>query len=116
MTIEVAEKLNNLFTADFLEKNSDVASIDKLYEEVTKVDTTITKADFEEYIEAISYKMHQSNELSEEALDEVAGGGPITWMTMVTIAGGIVSVTNIVSFCYKSGKAVGEAIYNWQHR
>lgn len=113
MTIEVAEKLNNLFTPGFVNQNCNLASIDALYEEVSKVDATISKIDFEEYIEVISKKMHESDEVSEEALDDVAGG--LGWTTAVAIAAGIKAATDLIGFSYKAGKAFGEAIYNWRH-
>lgn len=113
MTIEVAEKLNNLFTPGFVDQICNLTSIDALYEEVSKVDATISKTDFEEYIETISKKMHESDEISEAALDDVAGG--FGWATAVSIAAGIKAATDLISFSYKAGKAVGEAIYNWRH-
>lgn len=113
MTIETAEKLNNLFTESFLEENGNVSSISELYKKVREKDSTISEADFEEYISALSKKMHEDDEMSEDALDEVAGG--MGWATAGTIAAGIWSACQLISFSYKAGKAVGEAIYNWRH-
>lgn len=113
MTIETAEKLNNLFTENFLEENGDVSSISELYMKVREKDSTISETDFEEYVSVLSKKMHENDEISVDALDEVAGG--IAWTTAAAIGAGIWTACQLISFSYKAGKAVGEAIYNWRH-
>lgn len=113
MTIENAEKLNNLFNEDFLNENSTVSSVEDLYKKVAEKDPTICKEDFEEYISVISNKMHEADEIGETALDDVAGG--FGWATAAAIATGAYYACRLISWSYKAGQAVGEAIYNWRH-
>lgn len=113
MTIEAAEKLNAIFTENFLEENSTVTDLNSLYEKVCSVDASIERTEFEEYVAFLSKKLHEGEELSAEDLDEVAGG--FGWATAVTIAAGIDAATKLVSWSYKAGKAVGEFIYNLTH-
>ena len=114
MTNVIAEKLNHIFTADFLEANMNISTIDSLYEKVFELDNSICRSDFDEYVGVISEKMHAVDELDVENLDEVAGG--FGWSTAVAIAAGIKAATDLISFSYKAGKAVGEAIYNFRHK
>ena len=113
MTADTIKKMNNIFSPDFVNQNSDIASVEELFERVAAIDSSISKSDFEEYISQVSKKMHNEGEIYEETLDDVSGG--FGWATAIAIAGGIDAATKLISWSYKSGKAVGEAIYNWTH-
>lgn len=107
MTVE--EKLTNIFTAEFVQANADLDSIDAIYAKVAETNPEITKAELEAFLTTVSDAMHQS-ELSENDLDSVAGG-----IGLLAVAGGIVAVCGVFGATYAIGTAIGRCVYNIRH-
>ena len=103
------EKLEKIFTADFLKENASVDSLDALYAKVCEVDASVTKAELEEFLCAVSDEMHKQ-ELTTEDLDNVAGG-----IGLLAIAGGIATVAGVFTATYAVGTAIGKFAYNLRH-
>ena len=102
------ERLNAVFTEEFINKNKDISNVDDLYDAVTAVDSGISRESYDEYVKALSVAMHhEGNELSEIDLEDVSGG--IAWTTVAGVIG-------LITFCYKGGQAIGEGIYYMTHR
>lgn len=100
------EKLNNVFTEDFIMSHKDIDNIDDLYDAVVAVDPDIAREDYDVYIKTISDSMHNDT-LDEKELETVTGG--FAW---ATVAG----VCALVTFCYKGGEAIGKGIYYMRHK
>ncbi len=100
------EKLNQVFTKDFIQANKDIGNIDDLYDQVVKVDNSISREEYDKYISELSEAMHH-DELSESDLENVAGG--FAW----PVVGGVCA---LISLCYKGGEAIGKGIYYLTHR
>ena len=104
MENEVLNRLNVVFTKDFIEENKDVSDLSVLYEKVVAVDSTIERSDFDEYVNLLAKGMNaEEGELEEDDLDAVSGG--VSW----TVVKG---VCVLVTLCYKAGEAIGKAIKN----
>lgn len=106
MTTVVNDKLNALFSEkEFLEASG--ASFDALYADVVSRIPEVTKEDLAEYVIAVGKAIDKNNgELSEDALDDVAGG--ITLLAIV-VGGVIIGVSAYAGA--KVGPWIGEAIY-----
>jgi len=107
--MNATEKLNQLFSNDeFIKANKDLDNMDAIYAAVLSYDSTITKDELSLYLTEVSKLMGKANdgELSEEDLADVAGGGGITFFTVISALGG----------CYKLGEGLGKFIYNLTHR
>lgn len=100
------EAMAKVFTKEFLEKNKDLDNMDAIYAAAVKEDSSITRAEFDEFMTKVSDQMAsvKPGELDEKALESVAGG--ITWEVFAAISG----------VCYGAGYAVGQAIYHWRNR
>lgn len=102
----VVEKLNLLFgNQEFLEKNSDLDSIEGIYSAVSAEYPEITIDEMKEYLVLVSKSMH-NDEFSEDDLDDVFGG-----ITVLGACAAIAAVGGAVTVCYNGGKAIGKAIY-----
>ena len=101
------DRLNTLFgNKVFLEKNKDKGTFEELYAAVKEVEPSITEDELDAYLQTVSEQMHatvDSGELSEENLENVAGG---SWAVVAGLCG-------LLTFCYKAGQAIGEGIYNY---
>lgn len=91
------EKMNAIFTPEFIEANKDVSSIETLWEKVIAIDSTVTREEFEKYLENIKV-VGAEDELDEANLDEVAGGFAVA----------------VCISCVTLGTLIGEAIYYWK--
>ena len=104
------ELLNKLFSdKEFLENNKDRTNLDEIYEAVVAVEPTITKEELDEYLVNLSENVekHLNGELTEEALDDVAGGAVA--LTFTIVAG-------VIGGCYAAGLAIGEAVAHYKNR
>lgn len=100
------EKLANIFTLEFVTKNSDLADLDAIYQKVAELAPEITKDELKEFLTAVSETMCE-NELSESDLDNVAGG-----IGLLAVAGGIAAVAGVFTATYVVGTAIGKFIRN----
>lgn len=91
------DKLNAVFTEEFINANSNIDSVDVLFEKVVEVDSSITREEFEDYLSKVKI-IGAEDTLEEEDLENVAGG---------------FAIATVVS-CITVGAAIGEAIYYWQ--
>lgn len=100
--MNAVERLNTIFNdRNFLEINKDLDNFESVYAAVTVRDSEITRDELQDYLVHISEKMHgQDAELSEDQLEEVAGGA--AW--------------EIILGCYGLGYGLGNFIYNITHR
>lgn len=106
------ERLNELFVnPEFLEKNADRGTVDEIFEAVSAEIPEITKKELEDYLITVSKAM-STGEVSENDLDNVAGGG----ITFLGACAAIYGVGCALSVCYKGGKAIGQGIYYLTHR
>ena len=110
MDNNTVERLHKLFSdRDFLDANKDKRTLDEIFAAVVEVDASITKEDLDQYLLQISENMTslESNELSADDLDYVAGGSvTLTWAMVAGIIGGTYAVS----------AAIGEAIAHWKNR
>lgn len=104
----INEKLNAMFAQKAFYENHDFSSLDALYAQVAAEVPDLTKDDLAAYLAAVGQALekNKNGELTEEALDEVAGGVGI--MTLI-VAGGVIYVAGWAGS--KVGPAIGEAIY-----
>ena len=104
------EKLNELFaSAEFLEANKDLNNLEDVYEATRALIPDLSKEELSAYLENVSMNM-QNGEVSEEDLENVAGGG------ILAVAGGIAAVCGAIRGCYAVGTGIGKFIYNISHR
>lgn len=104
------EKLNELFgSAEFLEANKDLDNLEAVYEATLAYIPDLSKEELSAYLELISKNM-DTGEISEEDLENVAGGG------ILAVAAGIAGVCAAISGCYKVGTGIGKFIYYISHR
>lgn len=109
--ITMEERLATLFSnTDFLEKNADKENFDEIYEAVVAEIPEVTREELESCLVKVSKAM-DDDEVSEEALDEVAGG-----IGFLAACAAIAGAGAALSFLYKGGKAIGQAIYYMGHK
>ena len=102
------ERLNRVFTEEFITKNKNIDNIDDLYDAVLAVDPEISRESYDAYVSKLSKAMHNEGELNEDDLEDVAGGA-IDW----AVVGGVAA---LLGLCYKGGEAIGKGIYYLTHR
>lgn len=107
----IEDRLGELFcNEEFLQKNADKETVDEIYEAVVAEMPDVSKEEVENFLINVSKTM-DVGEISEEELDNVAGGG-LTWLG---VCAGIYATGQALSFLYKAGKKIGKAIYYMTH-
>lgn len=105
--MEHIDILNSLFAdRTFLSAHKDCDCYEAIYEAVHAVAPEVSMEELKSYLETISKALPDSSELSASDLDSVAGGGAITFF----------SVVSAVSGCYAIGEGIGKFIYNITHK
>ena len=107
--MDTKERLSKIFASEsFIEANKDKDNFDDIYAAVVAVDSSITRDELQEFLTEVSAKMNEieAGELGEGDLENVAGGGGITFFAVVSALGG----------CYKLGEGLGKFVYNITHR
>lgn len=103
------EKLNAVFSKEnFFEVHKDVSTAEEILQIVHEEYPEITAGELDAYLHDLSAEMHKldeaSDELKEDELENVAGGG-ITFGTLLLIG-------TAAYVGYKAGEKIGEFIYN----
>lgn len=101
-----AEKLVAIFTPEFVQANADLDSVDAIYEKVAEIEPEISKDEVVDFLTNVSVMMNQ-DEISENELDNVAGG-----IGLLAIAAGIGTVCGVFIGTYTVGTAIGKTIKN----
>lgn len=102
------EKLNAIFgDPKFLAENRSLDNFEDIYSSVLTRDGTVTRDELQSYLEQLSSQMqiHEGDELTENELSNVAGGGI-----------GVVVAAKMIAGCYTLGYGLGKFIYNVSHR
>lgn len=103
----VEERLNSIFSdRSFLEAHKEADNFESVYAAVKERDSEITRDELQSYLRVVSDYMH-SDELSDEALEEVAGG-----FAVLAIAAGIAEVCGAIGGCTAIGYGIGRFIYH----
>lgn len=107
MTI-TTNKLTDIITEEFIETHKELDNPDALFQAVREQDSSITREEFDEYIQALSACMEDTaDELNEEKLEAVAGGSLAVAAFVVTCVGVGLAATTIA---YQAGKVAKKAV------
>lgn len=110
MNNTVMEKLGVLLTDKaFYENNKDVATPEEIIAVIQREVPEATTEEIDQFLTMVSEQLQrEGNELSEEELDDVAGGFAVT----LTVAG----VCAFIKGAAVVGGAIGTAVWYYKHR
>lgn len=109
--MSIYEKMNELFSQkEFIDSIRDLDNIEAIHAAVAAKIPEATEDEVGAYLTAIAQRL--PDEIGEEDLDNVSGGGPLSWAVLgagIVMAGAVVG---LIYGCYSMGEAVGKFIKN----
>lgn len=108
------EKLNELFSdAGYVDSIKDLDNMADIYKAVSSEIPDLTEDDLSQYLHAISKAMSE-DELSEDDLDNVAGG--FGWAALLGGITATYAVMKLINGCYTAGENLGKFIGNLRRK